>query len=469
MPVPCGPRGVIRDYIGFYFGPRSPMLYRIHTGYNVHHVDQSNIVYLVSTAQMIADAGIGFVFTDRHSLARVAEFKDRLDDLTMVDFTVAYAEYWRSTPDERDRQEKKQAEFLVHQTVPWELMTGIAVLNDDAEALVNTVNCVGVMGKGIALQFKQAYPEMNDAYEEACKRGEVQPGRMTVWETNQLTGPKYVINFPTKRHWVGRSSYKDIESGLAALVEEIRKRNIRSIAIPPLGCGNGGLKWSKVRPMIEAVFAALPDVRVHLYTPAGAPSSDQRVIRTQRPRMTRARALFLLAMERYAVLAYESTQLEMQKLAYFLQEAGEPLRLRYTAQRYGPYAENLNKVLEDMEGHLISGFDGSRSPDRVISLREGATAEGAEFLKDDAAARARVKRLGELIEGFETPYGMELLASVHWVATHKDPPAGTPEEAIAAISDWSERKAKGFSAEHIRKAWRQLVEHGWIAAPAMAR
>ncbi len=342
------------------------------------------------------------------------------------------------------------------------------LLNDTAEALVNTVNCVGVMGKGIALQFKQAYPEMNKAYEKACERGEMQSGRMMVWETGQLSGSRYVINFPTKRHWSGRSSYEDIETGLSALVEEVTKRGIRSIAIPPLGCGNGGLSWSKVRPMIEAAFVALPDVRVHLYAPAGAPATSERVVRTRRPRMTRSRALFLLAMERYAVLAYETTQLEIQKLAYLLQEAGERLRLNYGAQRYGPYAENLNKVLEDMEGHLISGFDGSRSPERVIALREGATTEAAEFLKDDVDAQSRMKRLGELIEGFETPYGMELLASVHWAATHRDPPARTPEEAVTAIHEWSTRKAKGFSAEHIRKAWEQLAEQGWITSPAMA-
>ncbi len=139
MPVPCGPRGVIRDYVGFYFGPRSPMLYRVHTGYNVQQIDQANIVYLVSTAQAVADARIGFVFTDRHSLARVAEFKDRLDDLTVVDFEVAYAEYWRSTADEPDRQEKKQAEFLVFQNMSWNLLTGIAVLNEAALQRVNAI------------------------------------------------------------------------------------------------------------------------------------------------------------------------------------------------------------------------------------------------------------------------------------------------------------------------------------------
>jgi O-acetyl-ADP-ribose deacetylase (regulator of RNase III) len=342
------------------------------------------------------------------------------------------------------------------------------LLHDDAEALVNTVNCVGVMGKGIALQFKQAYPEMNMTYERACELGEVQPGRMLVWKTGQLTGPQYVINFPTKRHWIGRSKYEDIESGLTALVAEVKQRGIQSIAIPPLGCGNGGLKWAKIRPMIEAAFASIPDVQVHLYAPIGPPESADRVIATKRPRMTRSRAMFLLAMERYAVLAYETTQLEIQKLAYFLQEAGESLRLNYVAQHYGPYAENLNKVLEDMEGHLISGFDGSRSPEKIIELREGANVEAAAFLKEDADAQLRMKRLGSLIEGFETPYGMELLASVHWVATHTEPPARTTNQAVTAIRQWNRRKAEGFSAEHIVKAWEHLAAQGWIGSPDVA-
>src|ERR1035438_6237373 len=121
------------------------------------------------------------------------------------------------------------------------------ILKDESDALVNTVNCVGVMGRGIALQFKDAYPDNFKVYEAACKRGEVQPGRMLVFETGKLTPPRFIINFPTKRHWRGRSRIEDIENGLGALVKEIRARGIRSIAIPPLGSGLGGLDWNSVR------------------------------------------------------------------------------------------------------------------------------------------------------------------------------------------------------------------------------
>ena len=143
------------------------------------------------------------------------------------------------------------------------------ILQADAEALVNTVNCVGIMGRGIALQFKQAFSDNFKAYEVACARKEMQPGRMFVTETGFLANPKYIINFPTKRHWRGNSRIEDIEAGLKALVDEIRKRGIRSIAVPPLGSGLGGLDWAEVQPLIEAALGAL-DVRAIVFEPYAA-------------------------------------------------------------------------------------------------------------------------------------------------------------------------------------------------------
>jgi O-acetyl-ADP-ribose deacetylase (regulator of RNase III) len=342
------------------------------------------------------------------------------------------------------------------------------LLNAEAEALVNTVNCVGVMGKGIALQFKQAYPEMNKAYEKSCERGEMVPGRVQVWPTGQLGGPKYIINFPTKREWFRKSSYADIQSGLGSLVAEVRRLGIASIAVPPLGCGNGGLSWAKVRPMIVEAFAALPKVRVLLFAPAGAPATAERVIKTERPKLTRARALFISAIDRYSVLAYQITLLEIQKLAYFLQEAGEKLNLQHKKAPYGPYADNLNKVLETLEGHYIHGFDGDRSPEKEIALSEGATAEAAAFLKDEADAQFRLDRVGRLIEGFETPYGMELLSSVHFVAVRDDERAIDADDAVAKVHAWNDRKKVTMKPEHIRLAWTHLQSEGWIPATGTA-
>ncbi|MEK6704063.1 MAG: macro domain-containing protein [Planctomycetota bacterium] len=342
------------------------------------------------------------------------------------------------------------------------------LLNAEAEALVNTVNCVGVMGKGIALQFKQAYPEMNKAYEKACERGEIVPGRVQMWPTGALSGPKYIINFPTKREWFRKSSYGDIQSGLVSLVAEIRRLGITSIAVPPLGCGNGGLSWAKVRPMIVEAFAVIPEVRVLLFAPAGAPATAERVVNTARPKLTRARALFIAAIDRYSVLAYQITLLEIQKLAYFLQEAGEPLRLKHVKAQYGPYADNLNKVLETLEGHYISGFDGERSPEKEITLSEGATAEAATFLKNEADAQTRLDRVGRLIEGFETPYGMELLSSVHFVAVRDDARATDADDAVAKVHNWNDRKRATMKPDHIRLAWTHLQGEGWIPAAGTA-
>jgi O-acetyl-ADP-ribose deacetylase (regulator of RNase III) len=141
------------------------------------------------------------------------------------------------------------------------------LLDADVEGLVNTVNTVGVMGKGLALQFKRRFPSNFEVYAEACKRGEVQVGRMLVMETAQVMGPRFIINFPTKKHWQDPSRLEYVRAGLVALVSEVRTRGIRSIAVPPLGCGNGGLAWSEVRPLIDRAVTQLPEVRVLVFAP----------------------------------------------------------------------------------------------------------------------------------------------------------------------------------------------------------
>ena len=173
------------------------------------------------------------------------------------------------------------------------------ILAEDAEALVNTVNCVGVMGRGIALQFKRAFPENFKAYAARCKRDEMQPGQVFVFETGQLTHPHYIINFPTKRHWRGKSRMEDIESGLASLAQEIRARGIRSIAIPPLGSGLGGLDWSEVRRRVQAALEKFDDVKVVVFEPGGGPV-DKRANRSREvPKMTAGRAALIGLMDRY--------------------------------------------------------------------------------------------------------------------------------------------------------------------------
>jgi O-acetyl-ADP-ribose deacetylase (regulator of RNase III) len=271
-------------------------------------------------------------------------------------------------------------------------MTRGNIIEADAEVLVNTVNCEGFMGKGIALQFKKAFPENFKAYARACRAGEVKPGRMFVFPTGSMMNPKYIINFPTKRKWREKSRMEDIESGLTALVDELRRLKISSVAVPPLGCGLGGLNWREVRPRIEQALAALPDVRVMLFEPGGKPDPTAMPIRTKRPKLTPARALFIRLIRQYTEMAYRLTLLEIQKLAYFLQESGQPLRLTYIGHVYGPYAHNLNKVLETLEGHFIRGYGDSQNPDVEIELLPGATEEAERFLAKDKEVAARLQR-----------------------------------------------------------------------------
>lgn len=340
------------------------------------------------------------------------------------------------------------------------------LLEAPVEALVNTVNCVGYMGKGIALQFKQAFPANFKHYETACHAGDMVPGKMMIHDNGGLVNPRYIINFPTKRHWKGKSRIEDIESGLKALVADVQRLGIRSIAVPPLGCGLGGLEWRVVRPMIEQAFTPLPDVQVQLFEPAGAPDAKAMPVRTQRPHMTPARALFIKLMDAYSALDYSRTLLEVQKLAYFLQEAGEPLRLNYEAGHYGPYAANLNKVLEVMEGHFIRGYGDSQKPDAEIELLPGAVDEASAFLEGKTDSVARLEQVADLIEGFETPYGMELLATVHWVAHYGgrqgEVPAADVDAAIDVVHAWNPRKQNIFKPDHIRAAWMQLGQRGWM-------
>lgn len=336
------------------------------------------------------------------------------------------------------------------------------ILKCEADALVNTVNCVGVVGRGIALQFKNAFPENFKAYVAACKREAVQPGRMFVFETGQLTPPRFIINFPTKRHWRGKSRIEDIEAGLVDLARVIREKGIRSIAIPPLGSGLGGLEWNDVRPRIERALGQLEDVHVLVFEPFGAPTTDKMAHVREVPTMTAGRAALVELIHRYlgGLLDPFVTLLEVHKLMYFMQEAGEPLRLKYVKAPYGPYAENLRHVLRTVEGHLIAGYaDGGDAPDKPLTLVPSAIQEACAFLDQHADSRERFERVTRLIEGFESPYGLELLSTVHWVLAHEG--ARQLDEVAERVYAWNPRKRQ-FTNRQINIAASRLLEQGWI-------
>ena len=336
------------------------------------------------------------------------------------------------------------------------------LLSTNVEAIVNTVNCVGVMGRGIALQFKKQYPGNFKHYETACKRGDVVPGKMLVYETDSLANPRFIINFPTKRHWRGASRIEDIEKGLPDLINIIKKYNIKSIAVPPLGCGLGGLEWNEVKPLMESIFTQLNGVEVTIFEPTGAPPAEVMARNRIVPNMTEGRAALVSLIKRYldGLLDPIVTLLEIHKLMYFLQESGEPLKLKYIKGTYGPYATNLSHVLNRIEGYMLSGYaDGGDNPDKEIQIVPGADTDAAVFLTQHSETITHIDRVAELIDGFETPFGMELLSTVHWVT--KNEAAETLDEIINRTYEWGPNKRK-FSPRQIKIAIECLSRNGWI-------
>jgi O-acetyl-ADP-ribose deacetylase (regulator of RNase III) len=335
------------------------------------------------------------------------------------------------------------------------------LLKADTEALVNTVNCVGVMGKGIALQFKQAFPENFKEYAKACKTDDVRIGKMFIHKTKNMFNPKYIINFPTKRDWRAKSQLKDIEMGLDDLIIKIKELDIKSIAIPPLGAGLGGLNWEDVKFNILNSFKELPEVRVLLYEPKGSPDSDKIKISTTKPEMTRGRALLIKLLESYRSLGYRLSLLEIQKLMYFMQQTGEDLRLKFVKHKYGPYAENLNHVLQRIDGHYIRGY-GDRKSKAEIFILNGAVQEADNFLEIDNDAQNKLAKVKRLINGFETPYGLELLSTVHWTVLETPECKEKLDLLISKIQSWSSRKEMILKPRHIEKAFNRLDSEKWL-------
>jgi O-acetyl-ADP-ribose deacetylase (regulator of RNase III) len=334
------------------------------------------------------------------------------------------------------------------------------IFKADADAIVNTVNCVGIMGRGIALQFKNAYPANFKAYKAACDAEQVQPGRMFVFETGKFT-PRFIINFPTKRHWKGKSRIEDIESGLIALGEEIASRGIKSVAIPPLGAGLGGLDWDDVLPRIKAALQEISGVDVVIFEPKGPPDT---VRASSVPDMTTGRASLVTLMHRYlqGLMDPFVTLIEVQKLMYFMQEAGQPLRLNYVKHHYGPYANNLAHVLHRIEGYFVAGYkDGGDQPDKELTIVPGAIEEAEKALAHEPHTHGNFNRVADLVDGFETPYGLELLATVHWVATREG--ATSYEAVVERVRNWNERK-RAFTPRQVGIAFDTLKSKGWLAA-----
>ena len=340
------------------------------------------------------------------------------------------------------------------------------ILLNDAEALVNTVNTVGVMGKGIALQFKKAFPEMEKEYALACRRNEVVVGKMHIWDSGAYIPPRYIINFPTKKHWRHPSQLSYIKLGLVDLVEQIQRLGIQSVAIPPLGCGHGGLSWALVKNEIEKAFQKIPEVEVFLYEPVGVPRESEILNNTPKPLLTPTTANILRMIYQYYILEYFNPHLiEIHKLLYFYEKAGEPLNLHFKKYKYGPYSDSVRHILGRLDGHYISGLGtGESRPLAEVRILPECMKSVNEFLERTSdpseLSQRNADRVLKLIEGFENPYGMELLASVAW-ATMEDNIVSL-EEIIQYLQNWNERKSKIIKPAHVKIAWERLKHEQWI-------
>lgn len=301
------------------------------------------------------------------------------------------------------------------------------LLEAPVEAVVNTVNTVGVMGKGIALMFKERFEENYKAYAAACRAGEVQVGRMFVTPGVELEGPRWIINFPTKKDWKHPTKLEWVQSGLEALKQVITDKQIRSIAIPPLGCGNGGLEWAVVRPMIEAALSDLPEVAVLVYEPT--PKYQNVAKKKGVEKLTPARALIAELVRRYWVLGIECTLLEIQKLAWFLERSikrlglDDPLKLGFKADRYGPYANRLDHLLDGLDGSYLHCDKRIADADPFATIWfEESKREMVELYLKTSEAKVYLPALeatDTLIDGFQSPLGMEALATVDWLVARE--------------------------------------------------
>lgn len=298
------------------------------------------------------------------------------------------------------------------------------LLEARAEALVNTVNTVGVMGKGIALMFKERFADNFRRYAAACKAKEVCTGKMFITEVRELDGPRWIVNFPTKQHWRGDSKIEWITEGLRDLRRFLIDNKVKSIAIPPLGAGNGGLNWAEVRPHIEEVLAGL-DTEILVFEPTQKYQNVAK--RAGVEKLTPARALIAELVRRYWVLGMECSLLEIQKLAWFLERSIErtgqtPLDLRFAPHKYGPYADRLRHLLEGLDGSYLHCDKriGDADPLDVIWFDDGRKAFVQTYLKSEAKDYVpALEATAALIDGFESPYGMELLATVDWLLSQE--------------------------------------------------
>jgi hypothetical protein len=287
---------------------------------------------------------------------------------------------------------------------------------------------------------------------------------MFVTESPELHGPRWIVNFPTKANWRFPSKLEWIESGLEDLKRVIAAKGIKSIALPPLGSGNGKLNWSEVRPLIERALAGLSGVNVVVYEPTTAYQSVTKT--TGKEDLTPARAMIAEVVRRYEVLGFDCSIMEVQKLAWVLSRViaklglADPLKLKFVANRYGPYADNLRHLLDNLDGSYLHSDKrlADAKPGDVLRFAADHQARLADYFRrsEGAAYVEAIEMTDALIDGFQSPLGMEALATVDWLITREraEPTVGGIR---TALNHWptdgaAERKQRLFSDKLLQAA-----------------
>ncbi len=323
------------------------------------------------------------------------------------------------------------------------------ILESPAQALVNTVNTVGIMGKGIALQFREAFPNNYKAYREACKNNEVRIGKLFVYtDNNILAGEKIIINFPTKTDWRKSSEYEYIEKGLEHLVEIIAEYNIKSIAIPPLGAGNGGLEWEKVKKMIIEKLRNI-DIEIYIYEPT---KRIREHLKKEKVKLTPARALLLYVLYDLVKHGEFVSEFSSEKVSYFLQQFGAEkyFNLKFTPNFYGPYSGKVRYILNVLNGSYVMGYsDMTKKPFQPLTILP----DGYDMVKEYIEKNNELFEIGErtkkFLSGFYSDFGLELLSSVHYIMTKNN--TTEVREVMMKLSEWNNRKRSLFSNDNYVK------------------
>ncbi len=316
------------------------------------------------------------------------------------------------------------------------------ILDSSAQALVNTVNTVGVMGKGIALQFKKAYPNNYKAYKQACKNDKVEIGKLFVTtDSNTNSGEKIIINFPTKKDWRKPSEYAFVEAGLKDLVQVIEGYNLESVAIPPLGSGNGGLEWEKVKKIIHQYLSNLStDILVYEPTPY-----IKEQLKKERVKLTKARALLLYVLYDLVRNGEYVSEFSSEKVTYFLQRFGAKkyFRLTYQPKFYGPYSGKVRFILNVLNGSYIMGYsDMSKKPFEPLTIIADGYEEVKHYVESDLELKQIANHTVTFLNGFYSDFALELLSSIDFIAQKKK----TLDQHIISEALWNDRKKSLFSS-----------------------